>query len=674
MSGRAAQALAVVGAILLASVCLPSGAAASALAQPSGCHSPTVPALGASTPVLLVHGFNEGPSVWNQGTTSMLDAIGAIPGVKVVAFNYYGERTNWVTDPRIGACLAVWITSLANSSKNAGGPGKVIIVAHSMGGLAVRCAVDPACVNRVNTGSPRPAASFNQIRLLVTLGTPNLGSLLANLGSPVASQSTTLARIVVSSVCKTLPHCEQLASLDGTAAGVAMREGSPELDPNYPKPDPNLLKPLPATIPLYPIAGKITLTTSLFGSPFDIPIGDIGDVVVPLNSALAETPSSTIGSGAVSGSSTIIDCGTIPIDHIDLWGATKGILSTGHPYLTCWHLTETTDPVWQAAVVAAIRAAVTTPGLYIRNSYELGSLFRYPRFPAIIGLDNSDSLSGLRWAQVSSDSATAKGSLNVDNCTPDCASGSNIKYPIELLASDPQHCIVTVYKQYSTVSKQENTYVFNKMRLKALGGNPPSQFIGSTPSLPPACGTSPPVPTPVPTPSSSAPSHSASPTPSSSPKSKTVTVTIPADAGWVDTRISLNRTDSVTISASGSWTPDGVDYTGPDGFGYSMMSPDNYRNISDLGVCGTCATSAYPEWAALMFYMGSDPPQPGSYTSTAVAPQADRVDYVGSSLTTTKSWPYPGELWLGINDDAYSGNTSDNYGQVTAVITVTPSS
>jgi hypothetical protein len=42
---------------------------------------------------------------------------------------------------------------------------------------------------------------------------------------------------------------------------------------------------------------------------------------------------------------------------------------------------------------------------------------------------------------------------------------------------------------------------------------------------------------------------------------------------------------------------------------------------------------------------------------------------VGSNLDG--NWPYTGELWLSFNDDAYSGNTSDNSGQVTATITVT---
>jgi hypothetical protein len=157
------------------------------------------------------------------------------------------------------------------------------------------------------------------------------------------------------------------------------------------------------------------------------------------------------------------------------------------------------------------------------------------------------------------------------------------------------------------------------------------------------------------------------PTSPSSSAGVTTQVTVPADAGWVDTGIALSSSDTVSITASGSWTADGVNYTGPDG--YTTESPDNYRNLSDLGTCADCASTPYPEWGALMSYIGGNPPQPGSYTSTSVEPQAMRVDYVGSRLKT-RSWPVPGELWLAMNDDAYSGNTSDNYGQVTATITV----
>lgn len=122
------------------------------------------------------------------------------------------------------------------------------------------------------------------------------------------------------------------------------------------------------------------------------------------------------------------------------------------------------------------------------------------------------------------------------------------------------------------------------------------------------------------------------------------------------------------ITAQGSWTPDGHDFTGPGGFGGSLPSADNYFNIDDLGTCAYCATHDFPDWAILIAYTGDSPPGPGSYTSTLVAPQAMLIKAVGSNFDGP--WPSSGKLWLGFNDDAYSGNTSDNFGQVTATITV----
>jgi len=148
-----------------------------------------------------------------------------------------------------------------------------------------------------------------------------------------------------------------------------------------------------------------------------------------------------------------------------------------------------------------------------------------------------------------------------------------------------------------------------------------------------------------------------------------VHVTVTATGGWVDTGLSVSPADVVDITAQGSWTPDGVNFTGPDGFGSSLLSADNFFNLTDLGVCADCAPTRYPHWAMLISYTGSSPPGVGSYTSKAVAGQARLIDGVGTHLDG--NWPYTGELWLAFNDDAYSGNTSDNSGQVTATITVT---
>jgi len=129
-----------------------------------------------------------------------------------------------------------------------------------------------------------------------------------------------------------------------------------------------------------------------------------------------------------------------------------------------------------------------TPEFYVHNGIELGSLYKYPDFPASIELDNHDGITSIHWTHVGPSSATATGTLNVDNCTPSCAGGTYVQYPVQLTASNPMHCTVAVYQQYSDVSHPVAAYVFNKIQVTALSGNPPSYLVGSPGALPPACG------------------------------------------------------------------------------------------------------------------------------------------------------------------------------------------
>lgn len=149
---------------------------------------------------------------------------------------------------------------------------------------------------------------------------------------------------------------------------------------------------------------------------------------------------------------------------------------------------------------------------------------------------------------------------------------------------------------------------------------------------------------------------------------QSVTVNVSSNVVWQDTGISLNSGDALNVSASGSWSADpGDGYTGPDG--YSQTSSDNFLNLTDIGVCAYCATTQTPHWGALIGYIGNNPPAAGSYTSTSILPEAQKVFVVGSNFQSN-SQP-SGELWLTFNDDAYSANTGDNAGQVTATVTTT---
>ena len=148
--------------------------------------------------------------------------------------------------------------------------------------------------------------------------------------------------------------------------------------------------------------------------------------------------------------------------------------------------------------------------------------------------------------------------------------------------------------------------------------------------------------------------------------STSAAVPVPASQ-WTDTKLDVATMDVLGITATGSWT-DGDTTSGPSGAANPW--PDNFFNLADLGACMYCARTATSQWGALIGYIGSSPPAPGSYTSTTVRQRALRVFYVGEKYEARAL--ASGRLWLAKNADAYSNHTVDNRGQVAATITVSP--
>src|SRR4029077_5869731 len=100
--------------------------------------------------------------------------VSEVAGIKTSTFNYQRHSLQWVTDPHIGQNLASTILCLSQSSLAKGGSGKVIVVAHSMGGLALKEAFRE---------QPQIASILG---LVVTIRTPNDGSTMdANLTQAV---------------------------------------------------------------------------------------------------------------------------------------------------------------------------------------------------------------------------------------------------------------------------------------------------------------------------------------------------------------------------------------------------------------------------------------------------------------------------------------------------------
>ena len=256
---------------------------------------------GRNTPILFVHGLNGSPSDFTSRSPSLASTLAASPGVAESFFDYASASNQWVTDPRIGPALAREIACLADSSKLNGGPGKVIVVAHSMGGLALRQAASDTVASE---------AVATRIGLAVTVATPNTGSWIDGLAGgrntprPGSVDATTqrYAQAILS-VATTICGSASPATAPGgpltAMCGLVAEPVSPAAQAMVPGSDQlKALPVLPPTIPLYAVAGNIRLQTV---TPFvhtrvDVPV-QVGDLLVKPDSALSEAGHGGTGSG-----------------------------------------------------------------------------------------------------------------------------------------------------------------------------------------------------------------------------------------------------------------------------------------------------------------------------------------------------------------------------------------
>ena len=282
--------------------------------------TPAVPSLAAAscapdlrdqTPVVLVHGWTGSPADWGRPTdpNSMFHAVASVPHTYVRTFDYAQWATSWVDNPHIGPALAGFIDCLAQTSIKHGGLGKVVLVDHSMGGLATRFAANMTVGGRKVSG---------EIGLVITLGTPNLGSGWANVADPLMSE---ICRDTWP-VSNLSPDCRDYTALAGLSVNSQKIRDLPWLPPS---------------IPLYAIAGDVTLSATLFHSTATDDTNS--DLIVGTQSALAATQeprSMNIGTG-----DTTLRC-------------TQGV--THALQANCWHVGLLTNKKAEQQVMDSIAA------------------------------------------------------------------------------------------------------------------------------------------------------------------------------------------------------------------------------------------------------------------------------------------------------------------------------
>jgi triacylglycerol lipase len=301
----------------------------------------------------MIHGFNGSPADFSgHGAPSLASVLSALPGVAATYFNYQTYASDWVTDPHIGPALAADIACLGDTSRSNGGSGKVILVAHSMGGLAVRY----AAAQRIGGRSVA-----TRIGLVVTVATPNTGSWIDGMvtstarsveghlptkgaaSNVAANQILALARRACGSGSPNSGAAAEVASFCGlvlspdSPAGRALVPGSRQLA---------ALPRLPDSLPLFAVAGDIELTTGpLAFGPVTLPLSvalplDVGDLLVTPASALAGANHP----GALSGHYT--DACSEPLADLD---------ERGSAVPSCSHTALLDAPPVTAAVTKVVR-------------------------------------------------------------------------------------------------------------------------------------------------------------------------------------------------------------------------------------------------------------------------------------------------------------------------------
>ena len=254
-----------------------------------------VDATGALTPLVMVHGIDSDRTHWREWIEHTIDPVGSgidralfeqfnlIDGVAAYTFDYSSTSLRWIHDASIGPALGAAIDCLHDAF---GRP--VIVVAHSMGGLATRW----AAASTDDAG----VARHTKIGTVITFGTPYLGSDLLRVartsldaasitGAATGTSALPLLRTLIAACGRAATANPTYCPITGvnvvdSDAGEALYAGSAAL---------TQAAPWPEGLEVHALAGSIevTQTVGLFFNRHQVTT-DIGDIAVSTSSATAD--------------------------------------------------------------------------------------------------------------------------------------------------------------------------------------------------------------------------------------------------------------------------------------------------------------------------------------------------------------------------------------------------
>jgi len=245
-------------AIAITTLMLPVLALPASPATAASCSSSSTKARAGQNsgrrPVIFVHGWTAKGGDMKKAADALYSRTGR--RIQPFHFDYGSQSTTWAGDKLVSGCLATYINEVSAAFKTTGGDGRVILIGHSMGGLASLYATTDKDARTAVAG-------------LITFDTPYLGSPFGNTG--VAGWLQGIKQAFGDKLVPPAGSDAQICLGTRKESGGKFQPGCKATSPPY----------LPNTARVTAIAGDITVTRK-FG-PFhmyDIPLSSDGIVTV----------------------------------------------------------------------------------------------------------------------------------------------------------------------------------------------------------------------------------------------------------------------------------------------------------------------------------------------------------------------------------------------------------